>query len=322
MKKFNLLFLSIILCGCAQNGTSTSIISNCTSINNLSSSNSNLDENSSNNNTSISSESSLSVSNSLLVDPYENMTKEQFYSNYQETTSYEDAMLRTEHGLISGSIDYISEVPQKETLYSGENFIKFNNYSYGYNTNNEIISYNINTKDGIYKTIYYNAGYVVLEEVAAYILAFGEVPPNNNYHKNKGKDESIAKWGEYGRVNVGDYSNNIIKYPEEPELPTHDSNGKAYQYIETDLGLDEYNNGYSITRGTYRIVFTGEYQDGTKVTDINERHVFYTYNHYYDFEEYLNYYGGWGDRFGYETGNNVNPTSYIEAIIVDKNTLS
>ena len=34
-----------------------------------------------------------------------------------------------------------------------------------------------------------------------------------------------------------------------------------------------------------------------------ERFVFFTGNHYYDFEEYLNYYGGWGDKFGYETGN-------------------
>ena len=41
----------------------------------------------------------------------------------------------------------------------------------------------------------------------------------------------------------------------------------------------------------------------------------------YDFEEYLNYYGGWGDIFGYETGNKVSPTPYIEAVIVDKNTL-
>ena len=41
----------------------------------------------------------------------------------------------------------------------------------------------------------------------------------------------------------------------------------------------------------------------------------------YDFEEYLNYYGGWGDKFGYETGNSQTPTKHVKAIIVDKNTL-
>lgn len=273
---------------------------------------------------SISTQVSTSTSSviKLTSDPYENVSKNNFYANYTEAISYEDAMYRTEHGLISGSIDYISNVPQKNTIYSGEDFLKFNNYTYTYDNNNKPISYKINTKEGTYKTIYYNAGYVVLEEVAAYIFAFGEVPPNSNYDKgSSGKKESIATWGKYGRVNIGNYSNDVIRYPNEPELPTHDSNGKAYQYIETDIGLSDYNNGSKISRGALRIVFTYKYKDGTKVTDINERYVFYTYNHYGDFEEYLNYYGGWGDRFGADTSTTSTPTPYIEALIVDKNTL-
>ena len=46
--------------------------------------------------------------------------------------------------------------------------------------------------------------------------------------------------------------------------------------------------------------------------------MFYTYNHYNDFQEYLNYEGGWGQMFGNITGGgtisskyNYNPTPYV-----------
>ena len=55
------------------------------------------------------------------------------------------------------------------------------------------------------------------------------------------------------------------------------------------------------------------------IIDINERYVFYTYNHYNDFQEYLNYQNGWGKIFGNITGGgklssktDYNPTPYIE----------
>ena len=313
-KIIGLLLINFLLSSCSLN-----IMNNSSSLIN---SQSNISTTSSLESSTTTSLINNSSSNNILEDPYENITYSQFYSNYKEATSYEDAIYRTKHGFLSGSIDYGSYLPQKNTIFSGNEFIKFNNYTYGYDSNNNIISYNINTKEGIYKTIYYNAAYVVLEEVAAYIFAFGEVPPNNNYDKGStGKKQSIATWGKYGRVNIGKYSNDTDRYPNEPELPLKDSKGKAYQYIETDIGLENYNNGSKINRGSYRIVFTGFYKDGTKVTDINERYVFYTYNHYEDFEEYLNYYGGWGNRFGYETSNYSTPTPYVKALIVDKNEL-
>ena len=259
--------------------------------------------------------------NPIEKDIYKGINHSDFYSSYSEAISYEDALLRTKYGFISGSINYNDNLHESNTIYSGENFVKFGNYIYGVNSNNEIISYNINYINGTYKTIYKGAGYVTVEEVAAYILAFGEVPPNNNYDKKKGQNESISKWWKYGRVNVGKYSNDVEKYPEEPELPTKDSTGKLYQYTETDIGLDNYNDGFKISRGTYRICFTSSYKDGSKILDVRERYVFFTANHYLDFEEYLNYYGGWSDMFGYYTGNRVSPTPYVEAIITDKNTL-
>ena len=66
--------------------------------------------------------------------------------------------------------------------------------------------------------------------------------------------------------------------------------------------------------------------DGFAFKDLNrngiyeqdEVYVFYTHNHYNDFREYLNYYGGWGEIFGNETGGgefssetNANPTAYV-----------
>ena len=46
------------------------------------------------------------------------------------------------------------------------------------------------------------------------------------------------------------------------------------------------------------------------------------YNHYNDFQEYLNYYGGWGEMFGNITGGGTissrydyNPTPYVETVL-------
>ena len=58
--------------------------------------------------------------------------------------------------------------------------------------------------------------------------------------------------------------------------------------------------------------------NGNGVYENNEVYVFYTHNHYNDFREYLNYYGGWGEMFGNVTGGgeysseyNANPTPYV-----------
>lgn len=348
--KLSILFISFLICGCSINPNRFNDNSNNLSTNNVSTGLENLSSSSTsssffNSSSSTFVNSSTSSTSEQLADPYADVTYEEFYKNYKEATSYIDAMYRTQHGFMSGSIEECNQYPIKNTIYDGDDFVRFSNTNFQYDENGNIISFDINTKEGKYKTIYYNAAYITLEEVAAYILAFNEVPPNSNYDKND-KDESISDWGQFGRVNIGNYSNNVSKYPYEPELPTKDSNGKTYSYIETDIGLlvgftmsndsyvDIYNDGNSIARGVCRIVFTSSYSDGTKINDINERHVFYTYNHYNDFEEYLNYYGGWGNRFGNETSGNpycggkndfynlINPntpTSYVSAKIIDKN---
>ena len=76
-------------------------------------------------------------------------------------------------------------------------------------------------------------------------------------------------------------------------------------------------------RITNRMMINNSLRDinNNKTLDANERYVFYTYNHYNDFQEYLNYQGGWGEMFGNITGGgslssktNYNPTPYVETI--------
>jgi hypothetical protein len=74
-------------------------------------------------------------------------------------------------------------------------------------------------------------------------------------------------------------------------------------------------------RGAARIVYAQRDLNGNRILEPNERYVFYTYNHYNDFQEYLNYYGGWGEMFGNITGGgsisskyDYNPTAYVETV--------
>ena len=79
-----------------------------------------------------------------------------------------------------------------------------------------------------------------------------------------------------------------------------------------------YNNGTTITRGAARLVYARQDKNRNGRFEQDEVFVFYTCNHYNDFREYLNYYGGWGEIFGNITGgglpsdkNHCNPTPYV-----------
>ena len=181
--------------------------------------------------------------------------------------------------------------------------------------------------------VFKGAAYVSLEEVAAYVFAFGNIPANYSASKNTDPDDSI--WGEYLRVNHTKFSGSTTKYPYEPELPDISGCGGRLEYYEIDIGTtgtdcdpkyrpEIYNNGHSITRGAARIVYARFDINGDKIIDSNERYVFYTYNHYNDFQEYLNYYGGWGAMFGNITGggklsskSDYNPTPYVPTALAD-----
>lgn len=247
----------------------------------------------------------------LQTDPYINVDKTEFYADYERATDVVDAYYRTKHQLMSGDITDQYYLPEKETIYSGDEAIKLTDATYILKPNGDYVAYIPNVLNEENYIIFYGAAYSSLNDVANYLLAFGEVPANT-IHNKKNTNEAVSKWGKFGRVNYSRFSGDTTKYPYEPLLPDI----KTIYYSETDFGTTGgytnsnslgtnvtqvvYNNGNKITRGAARMVFVSD----SDVTRIDDRHVFYTYNHYNDFEEYLNYHNGWGVRFGNESAGN------------------
>ena len=266
-------------------------------------------------------------------DPYADMTAEEFYSDYEPAECYLDAYYRSLHCFMSGSLD-------KQDQY--QTFAEYRPMQDGKYIRNTAALY---TEDGkgyhivdgygnIVNTVYKGGAYVTLEEVAAYVFAFGDIPMN--YTSSKKTKPTESGWGEYLRLNHTKFSGNTSKYPYEPVLPRISGCGGDLQYYEIDIGTTGttcdpsynarvYNDGRSITRGAARIVYTRfYYSSGFSIMNTEEKYVFYTYNHYNDFSEYLNYEGGWGEIFGNITGGGTisskydyNPTPYVKTARAD-----
>lgn len=259
-----------------------------------------------------------------LSDPYVGMTAEEFYSNYTPATSYEDAQYRTKHGFLSGNLQvpdqYFTRAENQPT--AGDQYIQNTQQLYTDNGNTYIVT---DSQGNEVMRIYKGGAYITLEEIAAYMFAFGgdEHLPANYTSKKNGKPVNSI-WGKYLRLNHSWYKNDPSKYPYEPKLP---ENGSGFRYFEMDIGTTgtstpgylprEYNNGKTITRGAARLVYSKKDVNGNGTYESDEIFIFYTHNHYNDFTQYLNYYGGWGETFGNITGGGVfdsktecNPTPY------------
>ena len=264
----------------------------------------------------------------LLSDPYVGVSAEEFYASYTPASSLQDALYRSIHGFLSGSL----EVPGQNVERAEQQPMQDGQYIH--NTEGQYIddgnTYIVTDSNGQeVMRIYKGGAYITLEEVAAYLYAFGgdETLPANYTTKKSGKPAE-SMWGEYLRLNHSWYKNDPSKYPYEPELP---GNGAGLRYYEMDIGTTGtttpgyapklYNNGKSITRGAARLVYTREDLNGNGIIEQTEVFVFYTHNHYNDFTQYLNYYGGWGETFGNVTGGgvfdsktNCNPTPYPQVV--------
>ena len=265
----------------------------------------------------------------LTVDPYTNVNSYDFYQNYEPAKSYMDAYYRSAHNLMSGSIEPQDQKPTAASYQPKEEgkFVK-NISSYYAQGNNAY--YVVDGYGKVVNKIYKGGAYVSLEDVAAYLFAFNDIPAN--YTANKSGKPSSSPWGKYLRVNHSNFSGDTSRYPYEPVLPNISGCGGNYSYFELDIGTTgtdcdpsytatDYNNGSKITRGAARIVYSRFTTSGSAITNFSEKYLFYTYNHYNDFQEYLNYYGGWGEMFGNVTGGgelsskyNYNPTSYVEVV--------
>lgn len=251
--------------------------------------------------------------------------RDAFYGDSDPADSYEEALQRSARGELSGA----EEVPDQAPVLSAYRpsldgaYIR-NNTPYYADTNTYVV---VNAYGLEVFRVYRGGGYITLEEVAAYVYAFGDVPANYTESKRTEPEDSI--WGEYLRLNHTKFSGNTEKYPYEPELPNISGCGGDLYYYEIDIGttgtdcdpaypVKTYNDGQSITRGAARIVYTRYDANHNEIIDPNEKYLFYTYNHYNDFTEYLNYFGGWGETFGNITGGGTlssktdyAPTPYV-----------
>lgn len=262
------------------------------------------------------------------TDPYENVDKTEFYNNYSPAVSASDAYYRTQHGLMSGDLSDQSPEPEVAEYRPQIDGKYVRNTSAQYSSDGTTY-YVLDSNGNLVNKIYKDGAYITLEEVSAYVMAFGDVPANYEEGKKVSPKKSI--WGEYLRLNHSAFSGSTYSYPYEPELPNISGCGGTYQYYELDIGTtgvasayqkaQEYNNGSYITRGSARIVYARYDRNNNGILEVNEKYVFYTYNHYNDFTEYLNYSGGWGETFGNVTGGGThdsktdyNPTPYVETL--------
>ena len=251
------------------------------------------------------------------TDPYAGITKEAFYADYDVSCCYIDAQYRSEHGFLSGLLTLEDGTVPHADYQPTENgqYIHFTDDFYTDDGNTYIL---VDGYGNEVLRIHKGGGYITLNEVAAYMYAFGgsaqDIPANYSSNKKADPDDSI--WGEYLRVNHTNFNYNPSKYPYEPALPNilGDSDG-TLQYYEMDIGGAGYNNGHSISRGAMRLVYARKDLNGNGIFETNEVYVFFTHNHYHDFTEFLNYFGGWGTTFGDETGGSISkPTPYPQVI--------
>ena len=262
-------------------------------------------------------------------DPYADILteadREAFYEDYEPASCYMDSYYRSLHHLMSGEIADQDQEPTLSEYQPMEDSLFVRNSSSYYSEDGN--AYYVQDAHGSFAYAVYRGGaYITLEEVAAYVYAFHDVPANYDAGKNRKPKDS--PWGIYLRVNNPRFSGDTSRDPYEPELP--DILSGDLVYYEIDIGttgtdcdpsyaVRPYNDGEMITRGAARIVYTRSKRGNEEIEDPDEGYVFYTYNHYNDFQEWLNYEGGWGEMFGNITGggelsskHDYNPTPYVE----------
>ncbi len=254
---------------------------------------------------------------------------ERFYGDSDPADSYDEAIERSKNGELSGAEKVPDQAPTlSQYMPKVDGKYLRNNEPYYIDNNTYVVVDALGRE--IFR-VYRGGGYITLEEVAAYLYAFGDVPAN--YTSSKSTKPTNSIWGENLRVNHTKFSGDTSRYPYEPVLPRISGCGGDLYYYELDIGTTGtdcdpaypsklYNNGTKITRGAARIVYTRFDANNNSIIDPNEKFLFYTYNHYNDFQEYLNYFGGWGEMFGNITGGGTisskthyNPTDYVPVVM-------
>jgi hypothetical protein len=273
-----------------------------------------------------------------------NVEKAAFYKTYTVANSPLDAKYRTEAGLLSGKNTEDKYMPLDNSRIDNSKVNNYRSTTMNYildEDSEEQVAYLLFSLDGKYTPIYKDGAYFTMNELASYTVGFGALPANQNYDKNeKMQDKASSTWWKYGRVNRGPFSGpvkasykheswfvgmkeNDIKYTETDfgnstyyNSTEYDSQYKTMPYIKDQKdGSFVINSGTEGDRGVLRFVFTSEYENNqnkknssatTKKNYKNQyyRRCYYTFNHYNDWHEYLNYEDGWGKVFGNMTLGN------------------
>ena len=146
-------------------------------------------------------------------DPYVGVSREEFYANYTPANNYMDAYYRSQHGFLSGSLT----VPDQEAVAAedqpmdGELYVRNTDAFYSDDGRTYTV---VDSSGNKVMEIYRDGGYITLEEVAAYMYAFGGssscLPAN--YTSKKSGDPDTDIWGEYLRLNHSHFTGNTKKY--------------------------------------------------------------------------------------------------------------
>ena len=98
----------------------------------------------------------------VTADPYVGMTKEEFYANYTPAVSYQDAMYRTEHHFLSGSLEVPGQYAVEAELRpkSGSAYIRNTDCYYEDDGNTYIV---VDAWGEEVMRIYKGAAYITLE---------------------------------------------------------------------------------------------------------------------------------------------------------------
>ncbi len=146
--------------------------------------------------------------NTVSSDPYTGVSSSSFHGNsYTKATSYKDAQYRTNHNLMSGDITTPDQAP---TIASNRPYYTQNGKTVYYRNSTVLFldsgnTYIVFDADGYVVNLIYKGGaYITLEEVAAYVMAFGDVPAN--YTTKKKPSPSSSSWKSYLRANHSYFS--------------------------------------------------------------------------------------------------------------------
>ena len=144
------------------------------------------------------------------ADPYANMTASEFYANYTPASSNEDAYYRSQHGFMSGELTTPDQAPTLAPSQPKSNGAFVRNSTMLFDESGKEYTV-VDCYGNEAFTVYRNGAYITLEEVAAFVYAFGTYPANYTTSKDTDPDNSI--WGEYLRLNHTSFSGSTTKYP-------------------------------------------------------------------------------------------------------------